>query len=179
VEIAKQLVARFPNTSAYHGQLGAALQGFGNRLLGRLDKLEEARHYFEDAIPHERKALQSDPGSALFRHDLRSAYQTLAGLYLLEDKHTLAAEAAEELLKIDPESGQAYQMAAGLLAGCVEQLAKDEKISSGERAAMVEARGSRAVQLLREAIAKGFVNTKELLESPTFNPIRSRVGPYP
>src|SRR5262249_48604104 len=114
------------------------------------------------------------PASALYRHDLRSAYQTLAGLFLVAGKHTPAAEAVEELVKIESENWQAYHMAAGLLARCADQAAKDEKLSPGERLAMVEARACRAVRLLREAIAKGFADPKELLESPTFQPLRAR-----
>jgi tetratricopeptide (TPR) repeat protein len=142
--------------------------------LGHLEKLEEARPYFDEAILHLRKALQSNRARALYLHDLRAAYQTLAGLFLVAGKHTLAAETAEELLKVDPENWQAYHMAAGLLAGCADEAAKDATLSPKERAATVEARAGRAVQLLREAVARGFADSQELRDSPTYGPIRPR-----
>ena len=83
VDVARRLADRHPNEARYQGGLGSALHALGLLCLKKGEKFEEPRHLFEEAVPHQRKAVQLDPATALYRDELRNHYRSLAGALLL------------------------------------------------------------------------------------------------
>jgi tetratricopeptide (TPR) repeat protein len=174
VEIAKRLVQQAPNDSDYRSQLASVLHGLGSYLLGQQKRLDEAQQDFEEAIRHQRLALQSRPSNYLYRQELANHYESLAWVLVIVGNQALAAQTAEELAKLFPGSAQGCYRAAKLLALCVAQDQNDTRLSPKERAAAVEAHAHRAVELLQQACARGFADSQELRESSAFQSLRSR-----
>jgi serine/threonine-protein kinase len=177
VEIARRVVRQAPNDPHYQYQLVMLLHNLGSYLFGLQQKLDEAGQDFEEAIGHERAAVRARPANHLYRLELADLYESLGWVLIVLGKYAETAQAAEELSRVFPESGQASYRAASLLALCVGQIEKDKRLSPQDRAAAVEMHAHRAVELLRQAHAKGFANSKELRSAPRFQSIRPR-GDY-
>ena len=72
------------------------------------------------------------------------------------------------------QSGSFPYGAAGCLARCLALAEVDIELTAGQRQALVQKYGERAVQLLKQALANGFRDVEALKRDPALEPIRSR-----
>jgi hypothetical protein len=60
------------------------------------------------------------------------------------------------------------------LARCIPVVAKHGKLDADERKAAVQFYGDEAMKLLREAVAKGFKDAKQMKQDRDLDPLRDR-----
>src|SRR5262249_28992938 len=82
--------------------------------------------------------------------------------------------AAEEMPRLLPDGWEEYHRAAWFLAGCSPLAEKDEALTGERRRALAREYANRAVELLRQAVRRGFADLADPRESPGFDALRGR-----
>jgi hypothetical protein len=105
---------------------------------------------------------------------LQTSFAYLNDYYCGVRQPTKAAAAAEELRKRWPRDKEVLFAAACRLAACTSAVGpKDGKLNATE-AAERQAYGDRAIEVLGQAIAHGFQDSRRLKDAQFLNPIRQR-----
>ena len=118
-----------------------------------------------------RIARDADPRNGHYRRFLLTDWTNLATIHRAQGDHAALASAAEELPRLAPEDPDQYTMAAWNLAEAADLASNDSKLSPSQQKERSRAYARRAVELLREAVRRGFDNA-EILEAPDFDPLR-------
>jgi serine/threonine-protein kinase len=164
----EKLAGDFPKQAAYQAQLS-----FNWQLLAELAQLRgltgPAKEQLESAIRASQAAIELNPGRLSFRAMSASQLQRLANLLLILRETSEAAKQAEQIARLLPDSGDAQRQAAEILARCVT-LASMTPTPGDDPNAW----STRAVELLRSAVAKKAIDAKTLEESPVFEALRKR-----
>jgi tetratricopeptide (TPR) repeat protein len=172
IELLAGLAAEFPAVLGYKAILGQARGEFGQFLVAQ-GRPGDARALLEQGIRDERVALAPGPEA---REPLRKHLTTLAVLELDRKAHAEAAKACEEMLKVAGAVPSARAEAARLLARCAPLAASDTALTPTRRAVIAGSYADRAIALLREAVEGKDPEASQLLQDPTFDPIRGRDG---
>jgi serine/threonine protein kinase len=190
------LVARYPGVSEYRedlvrtldylarlllrrGQLGEISQGVDLLLPGLAPRplaalavpararaaLVEAGRCLELAIRHQRAARTG-------RASLARLHFALADVRVRLGQHERAAAAAEQLPRLSPERVECLR-AAQFLAKCTVLAGQDPTLTERQRDERAQDYRRRGVQLLRQAVERGFKNAREL-QAPAYAPLRGR-----
>lgn len=140
--------------------------------VGLLDA--ESRMHLRRAVELQREATRLNPASTAYRNDLNNYLLGLIQAHLAVLDHASAARSARELGELRPEDPIQAFRAAYWMARCVSvaeearQTGIDEK---GESPA--DSYADEAVQLLRQAVQRGFKDAGSL-EKPPFDVLRDR-----
>jgi tetratricopeptide (TPR) repeat protein len=168
--IYQQLVADLPEEPGGHNDLAGTLGNLGGQA-NRRREFAEARCFLEEALPHNRAALMANsthPGyRQFFRNNLVVLTQACGGT---DDR--AAATAAAALLRDlgwDAPALHAYD-AACALALCIPLTDKQGK----ERQERAQFYADRSMELLRDAVGKGFDDPDQLRDDTDLNPLRGR-----
>jgi tetratricopeptide (TPR) repeat protein len=147
-------------------------------VLGARAALLEAKACLHRAARHQRAVLESSPQHPQARRYLFNAVALLADVLVALGDHAAAAAAAEQEAEASPGGYEGYRLAAKHLARSLDLAGKDDRLSSAEREEAADRYGRRAVELLREAVRRGYgSNSKHLEELQTgqfFDPLRGR-----
>jgi tetratricopeptide (TPR) repeat protein len=117
----------------------------------------------EQAIKYHKLALESYPESNRYQRNLWDDYSRYADLLIGLDDLDRAADAAEELPRIDPRRAKSYPQAAMYLTRCAQR-SKDKGPDYGRR----------AVEVLRKAVQNNRAPSRKMLENDVFKPLRNR-----
>jgi serine/threonine protein kinase/Tfp pilus assembly protein PilF len=173
LEAQRKLVADCPNAPDFRHLLALTLSNLGRFLRDR-GQLAEARRLLEDAVTQQQAVLKANPHHPVHRRHLRDHYKELAETLLRTSDHAEASKAAEELPRILPDGWEEYHRAAGYLARCVPLAAKDPMPAAETSKELAQSYANRAVQLLREAIQKGWKDAAHARKDPHLDPLRER-----
>ena len=88
--------------------------------------------------------------------------------------HREAARVAGELTRIQPEDSNDAYDAACYVSLCVPLAEKDAELPESQRQVVAERYADRAVDLLREAIRKGYTNAGHMKKDQHLDPLRRR-----
>jgi serine/threonine protein kinase len=143
-------------------------------MFGELGDWIEARKLFEEGVKCQRQALGLEPANAAFREQLLRIYGNLAESCLALDDHDAAVKAASEQPRLLPETWTGYRSAASILASCTEAAAKDVRLPEEKRKETAQAYAGQAVEMLRQAVARGYADVDSLNKESAFAPLRSR-----
>jgi serine/threonine-protein kinase len=173
LDILKALATEYPAVPQYQADLANTLEGLAELARGRKD-YPAARRLLEAAEPYLHKALEANPRDPFYRAVLRDCRQELAATLLDLGEHAGAAEAAADLARVaaDP-AGDAYK-AAGFFARCVPLAGKDAKLPEAQRKELAQSYGDRALEALRQALAKGYKDAAHMKKDPDLDPLRGR-----
>jgi tetratricopeptide (TPR) repeat protein len=160
-ELLRKLIAERPGVAAYQGDLGLTVSNQG-LVYFKQGKLAAARTQFQQAIEHLRAALKPNPEHAVYRQILRHQYQNLAEVLVQSGEHMAAAEAARALPSVLGASSQESYFAACFLARCVPLAGNDSRCTVAERKALTQQYADRALDLLHDAVRKGFADREAL-----------------
>src|SRR5207245_10916636 len=107
------------------------------------------------ALPHPQAGDRADPQNPAYRQSFREERSSLGPVLAGLGDHGAAAAVAEELAGLgwDPVS-DCYE-AACTLSRCVPMLEKDTTLGAAERHKQAQAYTDRALELLRQSVAKG------------------------
>ncbi|MBI3407251.1 MAG: tetratricopeptide repeat protein [Planctomycetes bacterium] len=144
--------------------VGIALRGQG--------KLEEAVEWFNN--PKYKAAIPGDPKDRSYRlHWLNNRMFLCMTLLSMKD-HRQLAMAGRELADTDYQPEKDVYEGAIWVAKCVSLAEKDARLAEGQRKELVQAYAAQAIDILKQAVARGYKNARGLSKEPAFAPLRSR-----
>ncbi len=172
VALREKLVEASPAEPGPKSDLGESLHTLAGLLLEQ-NKRPQARQCLLDAIRRQQEALaiRPEPG---YRRALCLHREGLIEVAISAGDHGEAARSVAGLLKAVPADWSDHPRAAGFLARCVALAGKDESLPEARRRELARAYGDRALDLLRQAVARGYKDANHLRRSPELEPLRSR-----
>jgi serine/threonine-protein kinase len=171
--IFKRLVADFPTVSRYQGSLANNLDGVAELARDRKD-FSLARQLLEQARPHLQAALDANPRDAFYRAVFCDNHQLLAATLLDLGDHASAALAAADLARIAFEPAKDTYKAAVFLSRCLPLAQKDTNLQEAKRKELAGSYADQAMELLRQAVAKGYKDAAHLKKDGDLDPLRAR-----
>jgi hypothetical protein len=169
----KQLAADFPKVPDYENALAGSLVNLAGLLRDRRD-FAAARQLHVEAIPHHQAALKANPHHPGYRDSYRRNLLGLVGVLAGLQDQVAAVRTAEQLRDLDWDpAGNAYD-AACALALCVPIVAQDQHLASDLRQVQVWTYADRAMDLLRQAVARGFKDVAHMHKDKDLDPLRQR-----
>jgi tetratricopeptide (TPR) repeat protein len=166
----EKLLADHPGAPDYLSLKAAALDNTAESLIDRGDPAG-AKPLVEQALALELEALKGAPRHPVYLRFLSSHYEVLGRAQVLLGEHAGAAAAARDLARQFADDGHQLRIAAGLLARCATVIEKDERSSQGERAAAAGGYVAEALELLRQAVRKGFADAADIRDDPHLAPL--------
>jgi tetratricopeptide (TPR) repeat protein/predicted Ser/Thr protein kinase len=159
----------------YQSALGGILDNLATLRRDR-GQLAEARRLLEQALPCHLSARKARPAHAQYRQFLRNHYVVLAETLLRQREHGGAAKTAAELPRLLPDNPREYVLAASFLARCVPLATQDSALPAEQRPDLAEKYASEAVDLLRQAVLRGYRNLNEIKTEKGFDSVRGYAG---
>jgi eukaryotic-like serine/threonine-protein kinase len=168
----RRLVVDFPDQPEYHVELANALSNSAGYQLEQHDPTA-AWALLQEAQPHSKIALQTNPRHTFFQTVARDITEHSAEAYLQLGDHPQAAFAAERLIQgaVDPPGD--LSNAARYLCRCVRLAEQDVKLSEARRAELASHYINRALATLQQAVAKGYNDADKLKRDTDLGPLRT------
>jgi tetratricopeptide (TPR) repeat protein len=167
--ILQKLTGAHPEVAQYQVDLAENhyLWGFLNKAAGKKAEAEQA---FLAALEISKKLVATQPGMARGREVLASCAVELARM----GTHARATAEVDALANdASAPKGDLYD-AACVYSLSVAAARKDPKLSPAEREKLAERYASRAVELLRRAMQKGYRDVKNAKADKDLDPLRER-----
>lgn len=158
---------------AYQHELATTLTSLG-WLRQKRHELREALELLQQALPHHRAALKAYPGHPEYRTRYRDNREDLGTTQVLLALHAEAAATAEELVQAAVQPSDDYYNASCILSRCVPLAAKDAKLPEAKRKELSRRYADRALELLKQAVAKGWKDAAHMKKDTDFDPLRQR-----
>jgi serine/threonine protein kinase len=155
LQVQERLVAEFPEGPQYRAD--AAMSG--TNLAGVLLKANppEAMAAIAKSVTHAQTVWKQDRSSPPLIHLLEQTYFGLARIAIQNHDHAALAALGESHVALAPQSGADAWMAARLIALAAAQASLDVNLSAEEQAKAADNYARRAIDLLREAVASGYI----------------------
>jgi tetratricopeptide (TPR) repeat protein len=173
LKLQEQLVADFPDQPDLRNELAGTLVNLAILCNQRRD-FAAARAYLDQARPHHQAALKANPRHPsyrqFYRNNLLALVQAHAGLL----DQAAAVKTAQTLRDLGWNPLADAYNAACALSLCIPIAHEHEKLDAEQRQAAVQFYGDEAMNLLREAVARGFQNAERLNHDPALAPLRTR-----
>jgi hypothetical protein len=128
----------------------------------------------ERARRHGRAALKANPRHPFYRQIFRNITVQLTIIWWALGEHAEAAATAGELSRLGWSPADNACAAACMLSLCVPVAKKDARLPEARRQELARSYGDRAVEMLRQAVAKGYKDAARLGKDPALEPLRSR-----
>jgi serine/threonine-protein kinase len=173
VELRRQLVGERPKDAGLQADLAAALHALAN-LFRENDRADEMRACLDEAVRHQRAALEAKPSQESFRQAFLHYSEELADLLIRLEDHVAADRTLTDLLQFTPSDWPHRPQAAAQFVRCAQLAAADPKLSEAERGRLAEERTDRALMLLRQAVDQGFKDADYLKRAEEFIDLRDR-----
>lgn len=167
-------VERFPDDPDGQDNLAVCLGSFADLKSKSQGQPGEALELARRAIEHEKAALRANSLHPVYRRNLACEYCILAEAQLKKGDHAEAAATGEEIQNVDLPGWEAPYDAACFLSRCVPLAEGDRSLPQAERRGAAERYAARAMELLRQSIAKGFKDTEHLENDPDLVPLHHR-----
>ncbi len=170
-KLQEALVAEFPAVPEYANGLAGTLLNWAH-LLNRQQKPAEALRLLREAEVHHRTTLAAEPRNPTFRR-----YYYFNRFYLTNSLSALGDHAAlrvatRELLEFSTQAQGEYYYCSRLLASAIGMAAKDAKLSVKRRSELKNIYSDEAIQLLEQAVARGYHWHWHIQKDPALEPLR-------
>jgi serine/threonine-protein kinase len=173
VDVFQRLVKDHPDVPLYRWRLAVVWTDLGTMYRnGR--RLQEAKTCLESANAVFSQLLQQYPGNGKYKARSDHCKVLLAVFTLDMGDYSSALEQAERVLREKPQSESTWYNTACLYSLAVPLVRKDEKLPAARRMELAQQYGTRAVELLHEAVARGFALVASLREDPDLEAVRDR-----
>jgi len=161
----ERLSAAQPKRVVLRSYQAEALHGLAE-VLFRRNKLSEAEAMIVRAIALQKEVRTSPPDAEIARFPLREHLTLHARIQLKQGRHEDAARVAEERLALDAELAATCRAVAGLLADCSRVAGLDARLSETDRKQKAKEYADRAMQILDQAVKKGYKDVADLEKAP-------------
>jgi len=173
LSLRKQTAAELPNQPEVHNDLAGTCVNLAILHLKQRD-FQAARAYLDEAVPHHQSALKAKPRQPVYRQFYRNnlivLIQANAGLGDTEG----AKQAAQTLCDLGwNPPGDAYD-ASRYLSLCIPIIQKNDQTTKDARDVQASFYGDEAMNMLRNAVARGWKNTDLMKNETDLNPLRAR-----
>jgi tetratricopeptide (TPR) repeat protein len=169
----QQVVRDHPKDLDMRSRLGAESDVLGLALL-RQGRNEQALEAFQSAVEHQRIAFDKMPEQARFRQLLSKHLHNLAFLQRKLNRPAAAAAATRERQKLWPDDPVELRWVAGAFAHCIPLVGRGKTDLSEEEQSERRGYGDEAVAALRQAVARGYKDSRHLEKAPDLEPLRAR-----
>lgn len=171
--ILKELMAEFPSQPDYANELAGTSVNLA-LLHQQTGALTAAKQLLLEHQSHHLAALKANSRHGRYRSFFRNHLCLLAEVQagLLEPEEARRTAALRRDVGWDPPA-DAYD-AAVILSRCLPIVAKHEKLSEAQRQQAEQAYGAAVIEMLREAVQKGFKDVARLKSDASFAPVHQR-----
>jgi eukaryotic-like serine/threonine-protein kinase len=173
LDIFQKLAREHPAVPRHAAQVGSSYDHLGV-VQDEQGKLDAAQASYEKAIEALGRFLESQPRSPQERNQLTLARIDLAGIFAARGDHTRAAQQAETIAGKGELTTQSLYSMGCLYARCAAAAAKDAKLPPVERTRLPEQYAARAIEYLRQSVAKGVANLPRFRTDPDLDALRGR-----
>jgi serine/threonine protein kinase/Flp pilus assembly protein TadD len=173
LDLRKKLADDFPSVPGHHTSLGDTLHKLALLLRDRGD-IAAAAPLWEQAIDQYRAALKVNPDAVELRRSLFLNCWNLADARLRLGEHPSAARLAGELPSFFLDSWEDGYHATRLLARCAGLAEKDAGLAEEQRRPLAHEYAKQAVQMLREAIRRGYKDVRFIQDDRILDVLRDR-----
>jgi eukaryotic-like serine/threonine-protein kinase len=169
----ERVVTENPQVPDFHNLLAATLWLLAD-LRSRAGDAAEARIILQKARPHHAAALGANPRDLSYQRFYRDNLSALSDACHAVGDHAASVAAAQQLAgcAFDPvlntHKGACYVARAILLAE------KDNMLSEARRHELAKTYADQAMDLLRQAVAKGYKDAARMKQDADLDPIRNR-----
>jgi serine/threonine-protein kinase len=167
------LVAEAPKTAVFHWDLAATLNEIA-RLWLAAGRAPEALELVQRAMDEQQAGLRLDDSDPRQRWAVRVYQSSHVEALVHLGRHAEVEQAAAKLWQMFPERPEGYLSAAWFLARCVPLAERDQSLDVAQRRQTAGAYAKRAVALLRQAVAKGLRDARQLRANEAFGPLAGR-----
>jgi serine/threonine protein kinase len=174
INLRKGLAEDFPKSPYYHADLGRMLRLLARLVLANRNDQAEARRLLEQAVARAQTALRLAPGTEDYLEILRDQYSDLTETLVQVKDHAEAARIAQQLAHVFPQKWEGYLSAGSFLGRCAALAEKDDKLSDDRRNELAKEYADQAVQRLRDAVQKGYLDLHYLKTDEHLNVLRGR-----
>jgi eukaryotic-like serine/threonine-protein kinase len=173
VDVSQRLVRDHPDMPLYRFRLALLWNnmGVGNQSSGRL---QEAKQCLANADAFFSELTQQYPANERYRDYSFNCKVVLALETMLTGDYASAVEQTEKLLQGKPRHEVTWYNAACVYSQAVPLVRQDVKLSAAQQLALARQYAQRAVELLREASARGFADMELLRKDSDLTPLSDR-----
>jgi serine/threonine protein kinase len=173
LDLFKQLVAELPQVPEFHDRLGDTLSELA-MLHNQRRQFAAALALLDEGQPHLQTALAARPQDRTFRESWRDRLVALAQSRLGLADYASLATTADELARFGFEPARDSYDAASFLCHCMTLAGEDGQLADARRKELAQSYGDRALALLHQAIALGFMDAAHLKKDPDLDSLRGR-----
>jgi hypothetical protein len=119
-------------------------------------------------------ALEANPQHPVCREVYHENRELLTATLLDLGEHAAAAEAAADLARIAFGPANDLYKVAGFLARCIPLGHRDAKLAEAKREQLAQTYADRAMELLRQAVARGYKSSAHMKMVTELEPLRGR-----
>jgi serine/threonine-protein kinase len=172
--IRTKLVSQFPKVPGYRNELASTHNNLGDLMLSR-NKPDEARQGYTEAIGIREALVEENPKVPIYRQHLAASMKRLAQLELVGGEVTQAVEHCKRVqVLIESLPVRGFEPTIDL-AGCQAMLSVlAGKTGSGLREEDGKKAANLAMELLQQAVGKGYRNRDSLVTDRCLDPLRDR-----
>jgi serine/threonine protein kinase/tetratricopeptide (TPR) repeat protein len=173
VQIFEKLAREHPDVPHYAAQVGSSYSALGvvEDAQGKLDAALASHNKAVEALE---RFLERQPRSPQERNLLINARITRAGVFAKRGDPARAIQEAEAIAgKEELNSTNLYNMSC-LYSRCASIAGKDAKLPPAERTKLQEQYAGRAIEYLRQSLAKGMHDLPIIKSDPDLDPLRRR-----
>jgi tetratricopeptide (TPR) repeat protein len=173
LDLRRKLVDEFRTHPEYRGDLADTANSLASLI--RANKgYDAARRLAEEAFTHIQAALNANPKSPSFREAYRGCLINLIESHLGLTNHAKAVEGAEELARFGHDSSDDLYDAACYVSRCILLAERDDRLPEAQRRERATAYANRAMQVLQQAIKRGFRDMAHMKQDTDLEPLRGR-----
>jgi len=173
LQIFEKLAREHPDVPLYAARVGSSYNHLGV-VEGSQGKLDAAQGSYEKAIEALGRFLERQPRSPQERTQLINGRINLAVIFAARGDHARAAQEAEAIAgKEELITLSLYNMCC-LYSRCAAAAGKDARLPPAERARLQEQYAGRAIEYLRQSVAKGVLNLPIIKSDPALDLLRGR-----
>jgi len=175
VEMLEELTRAAPHDATLWHRLGIAYENLGAPILHRGDR-RRAIELLQHGMEMSQRALELAPENVEFVQSLSVRCRRLVYTQLDGGFYRAAAESAELAPRIAPDAYSTWSRSAVLLAATVQRVRDAAEIDEHEREWLEQHCVVRAVEMIREAVARGIPAPPDLRQVGDFAPLHGAPG---
>jgi tetratricopeptide (TPR) repeat protein len=136
----------------YQSSFGASLNNLGQDLADR-EHFADARALYEEAISHQKSAVDANPRLGQYQRFLRNHQRNLASVLVHLGDYKGAAQATEEFMRVSPNPGGDLEFVVKFLTACATLADGDAALATAERRMRSRGYRERCEKLVKNVVA--------------------------